>query len=69
MVIDPAAVVILLSSDDDPALHHAPASCGAAAFMTKARFGRGALASAWARFGRATDDRSQRPGQPAWAES
>jgi DNA-binding NarL/FixJ family response regulator len=50
--IDPAAVVFLLSSDDDPALHDASASCGAALFMAKTRFGRQALASAWARFGR-----------------
>ena len=51
-VIDSAAVVILLSSDDDPALHDAPASCGAAVFMPKDHFGRRALASAWAQFGR-----------------
>ena len=50
-VIDSAAVVILLSSDDDPALHDAPASCGAAIFMPKDHFGRRALASAWAQFG------------------
>lgn len=53
-VIDPAAVVILLSSDDDPALRAAPASCGAAVFMPKARFGRSTLASAWAQFGHAS---------------
>jgi DNA-binding NarL/FixJ family response regulator len=53
-VIDPAAVVILLSSDDDPALQDAPASCGAAVFISKARFGRRALASAWAQFGHAS---------------
>lgn len=51
-VIDPGAVVFLLSSDDDPALEDASASCGAAVYMPKARFGRHALASAWARFGR-----------------
>ena len=51
-VIDPAAVVFLLSSDDDPALRDASASCGAAVFLAKTRFGRHALASAWARFGR-----------------
>jgi DNA-binding NarL/FixJ family response regulator len=50
--IEPAAVVFLLSSDDDPALHAASASCGAAVFMAKTRFGCQALASAWARFGR-----------------
>jgi DNA-binding NarL/FixJ family response regulator len=50
-VIDSAAVVILLSSDDDPALHGAPASCGAAVFLPKDNFGRRALASAWAQFG------------------
>jgi DNA-binding NarL/FixJ family response regulator len=53
-VIDSAAVVILLSSDDDPALQDAPASCGAAVFIPKARFGRRALASAWAQFGHAS---------------
>jgi DNA-binding NarL/FixJ family response regulator len=53
-VIDPAAVVILLSSDDDPALRDAPASCGAAVFMPKARFGRSTLASTWAQFGHAS---------------
>ena len=42
------------SSDDDPALQDASASCGAAVFMAKTRFGRHALASAWARFGRPT---------------
>jgi two-component system, NarL family, response regulator LiaR len=53
-VIDPGAVVFLMSSDDDPALQHASASCGAAVFMAKTGFGRHALASAWARFGRPT---------------
>jgi DNA-binding NarL/FixJ family response regulator len=53
-VIDPGAVVFLMSSDDDPALQDASASCGAAVFMPKTRFGRNALASAWARFGRPT---------------
>ena len=53
-VIDPGAVVFLLSSDDDPALQDASASSGAAVFMAKTRFGRHALASAWARFGRPT---------------
>jgi two-component system invasion response regulator UvrY len=67
-VIDPATVVILLSSDDDPALQYASASCGAAVFIPKARFGRHALASAWARFGRAPSDRWQRPGEPACAQ-
>jgi DNA-binding NarL/FixJ family response regulator len=50
-VLDPAAVVFLLSSDDDPALQDASAACGAAVFMPKTRFGRHALASAWAHFG------------------
>lgn len=53
-VIDPDAVVFLMSSDDDPALQDASASCGAAVFMAKTRFGCHALASAWARFGRPT---------------
>jgi DNA-binding NarL/FixJ family response regulator len=52
--IDPGAVVFLMSSDDDPALQDASASCGAAVFMAKTRFGRHALTSAWARFGRPT---------------
>jgi two-component system invasion response regulator UvrY len=67
-IVDPAAVVILLSSDDDPALRHAPATCGAAVFMPKARFGRQALASAWMRFGRPPSNRRPRPGEPACAQ-
>ena len=65
-VIDSPAVVILLSSDDDPALQDAPASCGAAVFMPKARFGRRALASAWAQFGHASHGlhTSRRGGRP-----
>jgi DNA-binding NarL/FixJ family response regulator len=59
-IIDPAAVVFLLSSDDDPALHDVSASCGAAVFMAKTRFGRQALASAWARFGRPPGDTRDR---------
>jgi hypothetical protein len=51
-VLDPSAVVFLLSSDHDPALEDTSASCGAAVFMPKTRFGRHALASVWARFGR-----------------
>jgi DNA-binding NarL/FixJ family response regulator len=53
-VIDPGAVVFPMSSDDDPALQDASASCGASVFMAKTRFGRHALAWAWARFGRPT---------------
>jgi DNA-binding NarL/FixJ family response regulator len=63
-VIDPAAVVILLSSDDDPALRDAPASCGAAVFMPKARFGRSTLASAWAQFGHASHGLHEYRGRP-----
>ena len=37
---------------DDPAIRDASGSCGAAVFMLNTRFGRHALASAWARFGR-----------------
>jgi DNA-binding NarL/FixJ family response regulator len=59
-VIDPAAVVFLLSSDDDPALRDASASCGAAVFLAKTRFGRHALASAWARLGQPTGRRRDR---------
>jgi DNA-binding NarL/FixJ family response regulator len=66
--IDPTTVVILLSSDDDPALHHASAACGAAAFVSKARFGRHALASAWARFGRPQSNPWHRPAEPAGAQ-
>jgi two-component system invasion response regulator UvrY len=67
-VIDPAAVVFLLSSDDDPALQHASAACGAAVFMPKTRFGRQALASAWARFGRPPSNRRPHPGELACAQ-
>jgi DNA-binding NarL/FixJ family response regulator len=59
-VIDPADVVFLLSSDDDPALQDASAACGAAVFMPKTRFGRHALASAWARLGQPTGRRRDR---------
>jgi DNA-binding NarL/FixJ family response regulator len=65
-IIDPAAVVFLLSSDDDPALQDASASCGAAVFMPKTRFGRHALASAWARFGRHPQPR---PGEQTCAQA
>lgn len=66
--IHPAAVVFLLSSDDDPALQDASASCGAAVFMPKVRFGRHALASAWARFGRPPSTVRSRPAQPMGAQ-
>jgi two-component system, NarL family, response regulator LiaR len=66
--IHPGAVVFLLSSDDDPALQDASASCGAAVFMPKVRFGRHALASAWARFGRRPSSVRPRPAQPMGAQ-
>jgi DNA-binding NarL/FixJ family response regulator len=57
--LDPAAVVFLLSSDDDPAPRRVGAG-GAAVFLAKTRFGRHALASAWARLGQPTGRRRDR---------
>jgi DNA-binding NarL/FixJ family response regulator len=56
-----APVVVLLSSDDDPCLERAPAECGAATFIYKARFGRDTLTSIWGRFGPPGADRAHPP--------